>query len=173
MTTLQRRLDPAEAGLVPLPLPCPGVLLAACGYGAGRRFVALSWAGDDVWYDDGLHAGTARWRAFLHFTTHHSVAAALAGYDVFGSNIEEAPHRLLIDALDLMLYVGAAADVQRFLGALSLRMRAVSSTADQLHPLGRRAVPGLSADDGYCATAEECELLEALDRWLARLETCP
>lgn len=165
MTTARAWPDPADTGLVVLPLPCPPMLLAACGYRAGQRFVALCWGGDDLWYDDGVTGGTARWHAFLRFTGNSRVATLLAGYDLFGSDVGAAGHRLLVDAVDLVLYVGAAADVQRFLRTLTrpLPERAEAITAQQLEAFARRAVRTPTPDDVRSAMAEEAELLAWLD----------
>jgi hypothetical protein len=151
------------------------MLLSLCGYRAGQRFVSLCWAGDDLWYDDGVSGGTARWHGFLRFTGDARVAAVLAGYDLFGSDAGEARHRLLVDAVDGVLYVGAAADVERFVRALTrpLEERLDAITAEQLEAFARRAVRTLTADDVHRAMAEEAEQLIALDAWLSARETCP
>ena len=161
------------AGLVRLSLPCPPMLLEACGYRGAQRFVGLAWGGDDLWYDDGVTAGTAAWHAFLAFVRHPIVAPSCARTTSSGQTSATRRTSCSSTPSTQTLHVGTAGEVRTFLRSLipplSPPGRAIA--AEQFEALARRPIHMPTVDEVRAAMAREAELCAALDAWLAALTT--
>jgi len=93
-----------------LPFPLPLAFLERFGYPYDRRLVGVYWerAGDDVAFDDGVHAATglADHYVYWELTRQPQVQAWLWDQEINLGNSEERPtYWLLIDRLDNRAYI--------------------------------------------------------------------
>lgn len=122
--TVAQPLDEIDARmnrLERLAVGAPPMLAAACGYAGEERYVALlseDYGGrDNLHYDDGLRSARCDFMAWLIWRNHLCVYPHLIRYELSAPEFSGRPgrHCLLVDRFTDTLYVGARADVARFL----------------------------------------------------------